>query len=367
MPEPQKPPRDEARLAERLLEVLRARAASPSLGYVEPLRFLAAGNEASVYGFRVRGSLDFEAPLVLRLLKPRVDAWKMRHDEGIHAGLAELGFPAPRILYSEEKPQELGERFQVMTRILGAPLLEELLHSPIEELLHQPLRLPRLVKQALVDVPRTLASIQARLHELDPGPVERELVARGFTRDEIRQEGRLDRLSDRVRDGEFAQLMPVLDWLRRQRPTQSRLSICHRDLLFTNVGVDQGRVTGVFDWSNATLADPAFDVAASLARLRSGIPGLPLVLRGVQYVMQRRYLSAYRRHRSVDPEALRYYEVHWTLSELLYGLEHGRQGLEPTGLVVDRWLHPEVQAQGLRRLAELTGREIPLVEARWSS
>ncbi|MEE8557566.1 MAG: hypothetical protein V3T14_06740, partial [Myxococcota bacterium] len=91
------PPRVEARLAERLLEVLRARTSSPSLGYVEPLRFLAAGNEASVYTFRVRGSPDLEGPLVLRLLKPRVEAWKMRHDEGVHAGLVELGFPAPHI------------------------------------------------------------------------------------------------------------------------------------------------------------------------------------------------------------------------------------------------------------------------------
>ena len=82
------------------------------------------------------------------------------------------------------------------------------------------------------------------------------------------------------------------------------------------------------------------------------------MLLAVQKLLARRYLAAYRRQRSVDPDALRTYEVHWLLHELLYGLEHARAGHEPTGLMQDRWLDPDVQANALARLVALTGEKL---------
>ena len=233
-----------------------------------------------------------------------------------------------------------------------------MLDTPADALLRRPARLPRLIHEAVSVVPGLLAATQARLHALDPGPVERALAEHGIEPEEIRIEGRLEQLDARIQRGSFGGLEPVMRWLRAHQPESGGVSICHGDLVFVNICVAEGELTGVFDWSKTTLADPAFDVAATLARLRSDVPGLPAVLLAVQKLLARRYLAAYRRQRSVDPDALRTYEVHWLLHELLYGLEHARAGHEPTGLMQDRWLDPDVQANALARLVALTGEKL---------
>jgi aminoglycoside phosphotransferase (APT) family kinase protein len=224
-------------------------------------------------------------------------------------------------------------------------------------------RLSRLVGEALGTVPRLLAEIQARLHDLDPAVVEGELQARGFTAEEYTEQGRLAETARRVAASRLEGLAPAVDWLDERHPPRVAPVICHSDLLFPNLHVEGGRVTGVFDWSKATLADPAYDVAATLARLKSGVPGLPAPLRAVQMVVQRRYLSLYGRRRAVDADAVRYYEAAWTLHELIWGVEHRSAGREPTSDVRDRWMHPEVMERGLRRLVELTGRRLWLPPA----
>ncbi len=350
---------DEGALAEDLLQVLRRETGHAELSYEEQPAFIASGSEARVYAFRLGDApRELSDPLVLRLLKPHVDSEQVRLESAIHAGLTELRFPVPRILLAHAEPAALGARFQVMTRVAGRVLLQEVLDTPADALLRQPLRLPRLIHEAVALVPGRLAATQIRLHALDPAPLERALAEYGLSPQQLRLGGRLDQLDGRIQSGSFGGLEPVMRWLRARQPESRGVSICHGDLVFTNICVADGEVAGVFDWSKTTLADPAFDVAATLARLRSDLPGLPAVLRAVQKLLARRYLAAYRRQRSVDAGALRTYEVFWLLHELLYGLEHARAGDEPTGLVQDRWLHAEVQTNALARLSVLTGARI---------
>ena len=140
----------------------------------------------------------------------------------------------------------------------------------------------------------------------------------------------------------------------QNRPPAGPLSVCHGDLVFTNLFVEHGRVTGVYDWSKAALADPAFDVAATRARLGSDVPGLPRPLRLVQRALERRYLASYGRRRTIDPQALHYFDTFWVLHDLAWGLQRSAEGMAPTLDVRDRWLHPEVQAAALDRLSEST-------------
>jgi aminoglycoside phosphotransferase (APT) family kinase protein len=106
-------------------------------------------------------------------------------------------------------------------------------------------------------------------------------------------------------------------WLESERPAEpARLAICHGDFHPHNVLSDGGRVTGVLDWPNALVADPAFDVASTRVILRFAPVELAGVSRPVRVLMRvgrvllaRRYVAGYRRRRPLDPKVLAYYEA----------------------------------------------------------
>jgi aminoglycoside phosphotransferase (APT) family kinase protein len=110
----------------------------------------------------------------------------------------------------------------------------------------------------LLRLPRILAETQAALHQLDPSPLVDALGAlpAGIER-------WVGQLADEV-EGRAPELRPGLDWLLDHRPREpERLVICHGDIWPGNLLVDRGRVTGVLDWSLATVAEPAFDVGCT--------------------------------------------------------------------------------------------------------
>lgn len=344
--------------AQRLLAALATATGRPQLAYAEAPHPLRAGGEAVVDAFRLAGApAELSGPLVLRRVLPIKDAQQVRWEGAVHGALHELGFPVPRALHVEADPAVLGAPFVVMDRLAGGQLLADVMRP--SGLLARPLRLPGIIWEALVRVPRLLGETQARLHGLAPESFEARLRDAGFSPEDLSLVARINRLAARVAGSRLPGLTPGIAWLRRELPREGARVICHGDFVFTNLFVEQGRVTGVFDWSYVTLAEPGFDVAASIARLSSAVPDVPAplgaVFRAVQRLMVRSYLRAYRRQRPLDTGRLGFYEAFWILNELVWSGERLAAGAVPDGAIEQRWLHAAAIDAGVARFAANTG------------
>ena len=96
-----------------------------------------------------------------------------------------------------------------------------------------------------------------------------------------------------------------MSWLRERRPPEpGPRAICHGDFHPQNILSEGGVVTGVLDWPNALVADPAYDVASTriiLALTPIALSGVPAALRWVasfvRLMLLKRYLAGMRRRR----------------------------------------------------------------------
>lgn len=257
---------------------------------------LPGGWDTRVYVFSLRAAPPFDGPLVLRAFRPgelRRASWEFT----VQAVVAAQGYPAPEPLVSLlEEDAPAGPGF-VMRRIPGRELMDAMLSSP----------------RMLLGAPSLLAETHARLHALDAGAIVKGAAERGFTvetQDTVaRSLAELEANVERTRlDG----LRGLVEWVDAHRPPEPGVPVlCHGDIHPRNVFVDAGRVSGVIDWSNATVGDAALDVATTVLLIRTGTVDLPAPVRAVLAVLRRwlagRYLSAYRALRPVDAGVLRAY------------------------------------------------------------
>lgn len=302
-----------AALGRALVAHLRGALAAPALDLAEPLATLAGGFDTEIYALRLRGAPpELAGPLVLRLLRPHHDPARALREQATQNALAALGFPAPRVVLADAVAAPLGAAFVLMERLAGRPLLET----------------------RALGMGAVLADLQLRLHALDPAPLARALGPSATFG------GYLDTFEARVERGKLDELAPLVAWLRARRPPPAAPVICHGDFHPQNVLVEGGRVTGVLDWPNALIADPAFDVASTLNILSFvpvGLTSMPVAWRWLARVAQpllaRRSLAAYRRRRPIDEARLAYYRVAAALRALVRAGE-SRRGLAgaPTGL-----------------------------------
>ena len=306
-------PRADA-LARGLVEYLRRALGAPQLDLMEAAATISGGFDTEIYAVRLRGAPSrFAGPLVLRVLQPHHDPERALREQATQNAVADLGYPAPRVLLAVADLTALGAPFLLMQRVPGRALLAT-----------------NAVRMATV-----LADLQLRLHALDPAALARALGP-AFTLD-----GYLDALGRRIGRGRLDGLAPLLGWFRAHRPADSALGICHGDFHPQNVLVDRGVVTGVLDWPNALVADPAFDVASTLNILRFvpvGLTSMPRVVRSVARLVQpwlaRQYLGRYGRRRPIDRARLTYYEAAAALRALVRAAEsrRGLAGGAPSGL-----------------------------------
>jgi len=344
-----------------LLALLRARSGVTALAFAEAPTPLGQGGEARVDAFRLAHAPPaLSGPLVLRRLTRDADARQVELERAVHDALVAQGFPAPRALFADSDPSELGAPYLISERLRGAAPLAEVRRP--DQLLRHPGRLPRLLADALFRVPRQLAETQVRLHALDVAAFRAAVDAAGVEVETLRFPARLGALARRIEHARLDGLEAGLEWLRCYAPEPEREVVCHGDLVFTNLCVDRGRVTGVFDWSTVGVGDPAYDVAGTLIRLESRIPGVPAALRPVfrlaQHRLARGYLRGYRRELRVDRARLRYYDAFWTLWELSWSSAHLRAGARPTAVIEGRWLDPGTIDFGVERFRAATGLEL---------
>jgi aminoglycoside phosphotransferase (APT) family kinase protein len=313
----------DSEIAERLLSHLASTFACADAVYAAPPLRIQGGFDAAIFGFaldRVPPSLT--GPLILRLGRPNTDPGRMKLETIIQDTLAEMGFPAPRVMLTEVDPSVLGGPFMVMTRLSG----QTLVHG-IEEfgagttfvgqlwlLCNLPAIFHRITDQWV--------DMQIRLHALPAEPLLRAVTAAGIDATAITFEGQLARMRTIVERCALAGLEPGLAWLDARRPSQlRRTTICHGDLHPLNILADRNQPTGVIDWANTVIAEPAMDVGSAIANIAAVPLNLPWALRvparAVIGTALRRFERVYRGRRPLDEQAVRYYQVFRAVAQLV--------------------------------------------------
>jgi aminoglycoside phosphotransferase (APT) family kinase protein len=179
-------------------------------------------------------------------------------------------------------------------------------------------------------------------------------------RDRLSFDRYLSGLRTRVSRSGLDGLASAIDWLVAHRPRDpARLAVCHGDFHPFNILHDGTRVTGVLDWPNALVAEPAYDVASTLVILRDAPIALSEAPAAIRWLVRlgrrllvRRYLTGYRRRRPLDQRALRYYEAASCMRGMVRAAEarRRRDGAPPNPLDVSPF------AERLaRRFASITG------------
>jgi len=180
-------------------------------------------------------------------------------------------------------------------------------------LLHLPAILAGIIEQ-WVDV-------QIRLHQLPAETLLQAVTAAGIDARIITFEGQLARLRTIVERCALTEVVPALAWLDQHRPSQAQAAICHGDFHPLNILADNGKPTGVIDWPNVVIAEPAMDVASAIANISAVPINLPWALRVAAQAASgaalRRYERAYGARRPLDDEAVRYYQVFRAVAQLV--------------------------------------------------
>jgi aminoglycoside phosphotransferase (APT) family kinase protein len=315
---------NDAEVAERLLNHLARTFECPDAVYLaRPVR-IQGGFDAAIFGF----TLDhvpppLSGPLILRLGHANADPARVKLETVVQNTLAEMGFPAPPVMVTESDPSVLGGPFMVMKRLPGQTLAHGVesfgagtsVFGQLQLLFSLPALLARIIDQWV--------DMQIRLHQLPAETLLRAVTAAGIDSKVITFEGQLARLRTIVEQCALTGLNPGLAWLQDHRPARAReAAICHGDFHPLNILADNGKPTGVIDWANAVIAEPAMDVGSAIANMSAVPLPLPWALGASAHAIigaaLRRYERAYRALQPLNDQALLYYQVFRAVAQLAW-------------------------------------------------
>lgn len=343
---PWESPDDDA-VSVALLEQLREHAGT-SVEYLELPVQLKGGFETFTYGFRVSSEYgQFSGPLILRLFRERGKATQGQREAAFQNALAGLGYPVPRVVLQVGSPGIQGRPFNVMDRVKGRPMIAENLDGGAD----------------LSAVSGWIARVHTRLHGVPVQPVKDAVERSGFPADAFSIWHRLSWLDRYFDEPAFAALLPVMVWLRDNRPGDRKTPVvCHGDFHPGNVMVDNGTVTGVIDWPGASFADAEHDVAVTLVLMGIVAGGLFPDGRELLQGFRAAYLDAYEERRALGHDRLEYYEVMRSYIGFVRGTASMTQGVNPELLPRDGypWANEWVMQQSAARIREITGLALPL-------
>jgi aminoglycoside phosphotransferase (APT) family kinase protein len=287
-------------LADELLVELRPVVGRGELAYAEAPTVLSGGFFTENHAFRLAdASSPWSGSMVVRLFPLVVSDDAVRREAVVQRELAAAGFPTPCVTHFDLQARIDGRRYFVMERMAGKPLMGGIRASML--LRDGPGLLRRLT--------RVTADRQADLHAIDPAPVVEALDGTPAT-----VERWFEHLQ-RLIDGGGVGFAAGLNWLIANRPVErGQRVVCHGDLHPGNILVDgDGAVTGVLDWTVATIAEPSLDVgfttmAFSLAPVDAPRPVQRIVARCGRGIA-RSYVRAYVARTGADVAARPYYEA----------------------------------------------------------
>jgi aminoglycoside phosphotransferase (APT) family kinase protein len=284
---------------EELLAALAPVVGVRRLAYAEPPVRLGGGFYTENHAFQL-AEVDWpwSAPLVVRIFPLHAPPDLAPREATVQTALVEQGYPAARVLWFHDDARLSGRQYLIMERLPGHPFLGDLGLTAIAGS----------AWRLLTRLPSVTASLHARLHRVDPTPVVARLsgTPAGLDRWFSHLEARVAEGADGLHEG--------LGWLIDHRPPPpAQPSLCHGDLWGANILVDGREVTGVLDWTLATVADPALDIGFTTMSLElAPIDASPRVQRAVASLgrgMARRYRRAYEHENPVDLSDRPYYEA----------------------------------------------------------
>jgi aminoglycoside phosphotransferase (APT) family kinase protein len=332
----------ETTLEDRLLICLRQRLGA-AIAFAESPTPLSGGFDTTILAFRLAGGRDeWSEPLVLRVMTRRDLGARVLREAAVHAALVKAGYPAPRVLLAEADPAPLGLPFLVMQRLAGGTMWSAVARArgfgPI------------------FAMPRRLAGLHARLHRVSGEFLRESARAFGVDLTTIGVEADVARLGQRIEREGLDGLAPGARWLaeNHRAPAQAEV-ICHGDFHPLNIMVEGDRTSGVIDWANAALAEPAYDVSGLRVIALYADPGVPAWARGAadmaRRLMVRRYMSVYRATAPLETRNLPYYEAIRILSALVFAGEPRIQAGNP-------WNAPHTVGRLVRQFRRITGLQV---------
>ena len=237
------------RLGENLLRFLRNEFDSPKLQLAQPLSPLAGGYENTICGLQLtNGPAFLSRALVLRVFSKNRKPSNLRWESILHETLNRPDFPVPKIHCICADTSILGSEFLLMDCVPGKQLITE----------------------PVVRMHELLAETHAKLHAIPIQPIREKLKSLKISDNQFGIAYRLNWLRELANKN--PSLNKLVQWLADNRPAESdALSVCHIDFHGFNVLVDNHQVSGILDWSDAIIADPAYDVANTMMLLT--IPG----------------------------------------------------------------------------------------------
>lgn len=306
-------------LSPMLLSWLRERLGDRGIGFAAPLTRLPGGTDTHTFRFRLSGvPARLAGMLVLRLYSREHGAARALREARIQRALAPTAIPVPDVHFICTDESVLGGPFFVMQFLAGKPM----------------------ASAGVEAIPAMLARAHLRVHRSDPAPVVESLREQGEAVRPQRADRDLAALTCYAL--RYPSLTPVTAWMAEHLPDPpARLSICHGDFHPLNIAVSGGEVTGVFDWPCFMLADPAADIASTLAM---AIPARHLLFLDPRHRVWKRYLECYRSMAPLDLRVLEYYRVQRGLVALLAGA--GGRAM---------WRHPAIVRDVIAGLRERTG------------
>jgi len=315
-------PLDDSDIAKRLLHHLaRAFGCSDAVYLATPAR-IQGGFDTAIFGFTLdRVPPPLQGPLILRLSHANSDPARVKLETIVQNTLADMDFPAPRVMVTESDASILGGPFMVMRRVPGKPLGHAIegfgAGSPFAKRVRLLLDLPVILNGII----EQWVDVQIRLHQLPAETLLQAVKVAGIDARVVTFEGQLARLRTVVERCGLIGVEPALTWLHQHRPSQAQAAICHGDFHPLNILADKNQPTGVIDWANAVIAEPAMDVGSAIANMSAVPLPLPWALRVTAHAIigaaLRRYERTYRALRPLDDRAVRYYQVFRAVAQLV--------------------------------------------------
>ncbi len=209
---------------------------------IEPIRTGAAHR---MFTARWQTPDNAETPIVIRYLHGAHAAEDARLEADALRDLSRTGYPVPELFLLAD---EEAAPFIVMERLPGETLTQSALADPS--------RIPYWLDKA--------SDLMLRLHGIDWRhgfeALKPELPPHEFADRQIRW------WKQQAKTAQADDLEPGFGWLRSNlhhiQETMPQ-TLVHRDFHPNNILTDRGRITGVDDWGELTIADPAMDVAWS--------------------------------------------------------------------------------------------------------
>ncbi len=183
-------------------------------------------------------------------------AYDMAREHRILARLHERFALAPRGLLVCDDASVLGAPFQLTEFRRGFSI-----RSTLPEPLAGDPAIARRLGETLID---TLVA----LHRVDPAAVGLDSLGRpeGFLERAVEGWARRAEAAATLIGTPFAQVHPLIDWMRANRVPDGPASLIHNDLKLDNLLLDADlRAVALLDWDQGTRADGLFDLATTLS------------------------------------------------------------------------------------------------------